>query len=131
MAAALPGLTQALGLIRHVDAADYKAKTNSASAMRRSTLHEILRVVQAQDSALSERVEANLHFVVLKTPEKHVGEPEWLQLTLPEGLAESVLDCLGSAEASAVGLDGETTWQASRVADLVDAWQRWCQRDET
>ena len=130
-AAKRPGLTQALGLIRHMDAADYKARKDSANAMRRSTLDEILRVVQAQDSALSETVEANLHVIAIETPEKHIGQPDWVQFSLPEELAESVLDCLGSAEAGAVGLDGETTWEASRVADLVDVWQRWCQRDET
>ena len=114
-----------------MDAADYKAKKDSAHAMRRSTLDEILRVVTAQDLALSETVKANLRVIAIERPEKHVGTPDWVQFSLPEELAESVLDRLGSAEAGAVGLDGETTWEASRVADLVDAWQCWCQRDET
>ena len=114
-----------------MDAADYKAKKDAAHAVRRGTLDEILRVVQARDSALSATVESNLRVIAIETPEKHVGEPEWVQISLPDELAESVLDCLGSAEAGAVGLDGETNWEASRMADLVDIWQSWCQRAET
>ena len=114
-----------------MDASEYKAKKKAANAMRRSTLGDILRIVQAQDHALAALLRANLHASAVEIPEEHVGEPEWVELSLPEHLAESVLDCLGFAEAGAVGLDGETNQEASRVAALVDAWQRWWDHAET
>ena len=114
-----------------MDASEYKARTNSPEAMRVGTLEDILRIVQAQDSGLATQVTANLHFVTIETPEQHVGQPDWVQLALPEQLAESVLDCLSFAEAGAVGRDGETTQEASRIAGLVDALLRWRGQDET
>lgn len=114
-----------------MDASEYRARTNSPDAMRVGTLEDILRIVQAQDSGLAAQVTANLHVVTIETPEQHDGEPGWVQLALPEQLAESVLDCLSFAEAGAVGPDGETTQEASCIAGLVDAWLRWRDRDET
>ena len=113
-----------------MDATEYKTSIAAPEAMRRETLDASLQVLRAMDPAVSQRVEAALQVQTIPRPSKHAGGAEWVTVSLPVDLAESVVDCLGSAEAEAVGLDGNTTPEASRVAGLLDTWSRWLQARE-
>ena len=115
-----------------MDAIEYKNAKIESNALRRDTFETILRTVANQDPGLASRITSEATIAQLKAPPRHAGAPHsrWITVSMPELLADDILDILMIAEAGAVGTDGSSTAAASAMADLVNAWQHWLEHHE-
>ena len=115
-----------------MDAIEYKNAKVAANALRRDTFDTILRTIGDQDPDLASRISSEATVSELAVPPNHAGAPHsrWITVSMPELLADEILDILMIAEAGAVGPDGSGTPAASAMADLVDAWQHWFEHHE-
>ena len=109
-----------------MDAAAYKWETGRPDAFGREAVAETALAIAGDDPALAERVRALLNAAPIAKPANHAGGPgtDVIRVDLPVGAVEAIVNALGIAEAGAVGDDGATTREASRLATLVDRWSR-------
>ncbi len=115
-----------------MDAIQYKKTKVAANALRRDTFNTILRSVTNRDPGLASRISSEATVAELAVPAEHAGAPNsrWITLSMPEALADEIMDSLMIAEAGAVGPDGSSTPAASAMADVVIAWQHWVEHHE-
>jgi hypothetical protein len=108
-----------------MDAAEYKLTTSSPDVFTRGDLTLTLTSLEAEELRTPVR-EALLGTPVPKPP-LHAGSAssDYFRLALPVDTVDTILDQLLLLEAGAVSSDGETTPEASRLADLVNRWGRY------
>ena len=114
-----------------MEATDYKSAKISSNALRRDVFDTIIRIVRLQEPQLADRIEVESVITQLPVPAKHFGptSSHWISLSLSDELVEAIEDALSFAEASAVGLDGSTTTEASAMGGLLDLWLQWTEKN--
>jgi hypothetical protein len=110
-----------------MNANEYKTKCQQPHVLRRPTLEATARIVAQANTDLAVRLHGIVAGQPIPKPASHTGnaETDFFEVDLSREEAHAVLSILLSAEADAVSPHGETTPQASSLADIVDLWGRY------
>jgi hypothetical protein len=106
---------------------EYKAICEQPDVLSRSILQTVLELERAQRHTLTRQLRAMLAAEPITKPDPHLGaaESDYFKVAgLSRQDVGELTTVLGCAEAEAVGFDGRSTLEASRLGDLVDAWNR-------
>jgi hypothetical protein len=109
-----------------MNAEEYKSICRRPDALQRG-------IIEATEQALKGHSDLVLKFreilegTAIPKPDSHneSKESSYFLVKLNVEDVEQILDYLFDAEASAVGLNGETTPMTSHYASLVDVWRRY------
>ncbi len=107
-----------------MDVNEYRDLCARPDVLRRGELEETvsaLRRLRSPDVRLLEEI---LEQPPIEKPVIHAAgsEADFFFVTLDADVVESIVDQLFEAEATAVPSGGETTPEATRLAELVDLW---------
>jgi hypothetical protein len=106
---------------------DYRRLVTVPNSFHRGVLEQTEKLLRPTHPDLAEVVQAALSSPPVPKPSQHAGGPETdhLLVQVPEDRASAIVDALLLLEAAAVSVDGETTFEASASASLVDQWGRY------
>jgi len=110
-----------------VDVEEYKSICDRPDAFERGVLEASERELLSRHLPSALRLQEILSGAPVLKPLLHNGgkHTDYFLVTLDIAEAEQIVEYLVDAEAEAVGLDGETTPQASHFGSLVDLWTRY------
>lgn len=110
--------------LRTMNAEEYKTICSRPDAFQRSVLEATEHALSLRHPPSALRVREVLTVTPILKPKLHEGgeHTDCFLITLNAVEAEQIVEYLVDAEADAVGLEGETTSEASRFAGLVNAW---------
>lgn len=105
-----------------MNAAEYKGIKDSPDVFSEAELEATVRRLQQTVAARKTIIGAMR--TPLPKPPLHQRAPcsDYFRLSLSAESVNEIVDALGIAEVSAVSPEGETTPEASYLADLVDRW---------
>lgn len=107
-----------------MNADEYKFLTARPDVFSRGELAETLGVVAG---ALADEVRPFLEGTPVEKPPLHKGgaESDYFAVRLDSDVVDEIVNELLGAESAAVSPEGFTTREASRLASLVDRWNRY------
>jgi hypothetical protein len=119
-----------------MEPAEYKVVCKRPDALHRGLLEATEQALHLRHPLSAVRLREVLESKPIPKPELHTGGEDTDYFTVKMKIAEAkqIVEYLLDAEANAVGRDGETTSEANRLADLVDAWANYvdfCDRAST
>ena len=105
---------------------EYRTILNRRNVFRRKELEEIAQFISESIPEDAQAIRAILSASALPKPERHLGtsETDWFEVNMTKEITGRIQQELIVAEAAAVGFDGKTTRDASRIGTLVDRWGR-------
>ena len=110
-----------------MDANEYKVLCSRPDAFQRGVLEATAQMLSSLHPPSASLLREMLKGTPISKPALHAGAEaaDYFIVKLNVAEAEQLVEYLLDAEASAVGLNGETTPEASRTAGLIGAWVRY------
>jgi hypothetical protein len=109
-----------------MDAENYKSICSRPDVFQRAVIESTARAIKEHEH-LSLKLLEIINGAAINKPDLHTGsnDSDFFRIKIDAEEAEQIEDYLLSAEAHAVGENGETTSAASHFASLADAWRRY------
>jgi hypothetical protein len=110
-----------------MNANDYKQICSRPDVLQRAVLEQTARVIQIDLPAHAEHIESILGESPVSKPAQHNGgnETDYFYIDLSDEEAGEIIEYLLEKEAGAIGVDGNTTAEASSLGRLVDLWTQY------
>lgn len=114
---------------KKVDTDRYHNLCNAPDSFSRSELEKTLLALENGGSTKAKLVYEALQSKPIEKPKLHKGGPEtdYIKVNIGVEDAEKIIEELGTLEAGAVSLEGNTTPLASHYASLLDRWFNYVQ----